>query len=82
MPYLSKKPSKLLNVLGRKQEAENLHEYENKINNSLKNMNLLVDQFILKYLLFFSLWSTKKKKKKLYICLWGAAAFHLGMNIK
>ena len=48
-------------VLWWKTQAGNTHLCKNEINNSLKNANLLMDQCILKYLLFFSLWTNNKK---------------------
>ena len=62
MPQPSKKTSKLLNVLWRKQQAGNIHVYKNEINNSLKSKNFLANLFILKYLLFSLFGPTKKKK--------------------
>ena len=47
-------------VLWRKQQAGNIHLCKNKINNSKKNTNLLLNLFILKYLLFSLIGSTMK----------------------
>ena len=52
--------------LRRKQQAGNLHTCKNEINNSSKNPNLLVELFILKYFLFFSLWTNNKTKNIIY----------------
>ena len=52
VPHPCKKPSKLQNVLRRKQQTGNIHVCKNEINNS-KNINLSVDLFILIYIYMY-----------------------------
>ena len=70
VPHPSKIPDTLLNVPWWKQQAGNIHISKNEINKSSKYINLLVDLFILKYLLFSLFGPTEKEKKIIYIYIY------------
>ena len=57
-------------VLWWKQQARNIHVCKNEIDNSLKNTNLLVYLFLLKYLLSSLFGPTTKKKFTIYIYIY------------
>ena len=76
--HLNKKPSKLLDVLWWKWQAGNIHVSKNKINNSSKNINLLVDRFILKYIYIYYIYihTHTHTQTHTYVCLHIYAHIH------
>ena len=68
VPHLSEKPSQLLNVHWRKQQAGNIHVCKNEMNNSYKIYKFLSGTIHFEIFAFSLFGLTKKRKSFIHIC--------------